>query len=59
MTSGWIIFLEILLVLGLAIGWGVREIRGLDRLKREREAREKAEAMSRAGTGGPAGDGSA
>ncbi|MFM9861246.1 hypothetical protein RUR49_22540 [Pseudoxanthobacter sp. M-2] len=52
MTSGWIIFLEILLVLGLAIGWGVHEIRGLNRLKREREAREKAEAASR-----PAGDG--
>ena len=57
MTSGWIIFLEILLVLGLAIGWGVHEIRGLDRLKREREAREKAEARSRAGSGGLGGDG--
>ena len=39
-------------MLGLAIGWGVHEIRGLNRLKREREAREKAEAASR-----PAGDG--
>lgn len=41
MTSGWIILLEILLVLGLAIGWGVFELRTLNRLKREREARER------------------
>lgn len=41
MSSGWIILLEILLVLGLAIGWGVHELRTLSRLKREREARER------------------
>jgi hypothetical protein len=57
MTSGWIIFLEILLVLGLAIGWGVHEIRGLNRLKREREAREKAEGASAPAVPGPTGDG--
>ncbi len=56
MTSGWIIFLEILLVLGLAIGWGVHEIRGLNRLKREREAREKAEGGAPVSPG-PSGDG--
>jgi hypothetical protein len=60
MTSGWIIFLEILLVLGLAIGWGVHEIRGLNRLKREREAREKSEGGATAPAApGPTGDGSA
>jgi hypothetical protein len=58
MTSGWIIFLEILLVLGLAIGWGVHEIRGLNRLKRERKAREKAAGgASAAAAPGPTGDG--
>jgi hypothetical protein len=31
MSSGWIILLEILLVLGLAIGWGVHELRTLNR----------------------------
>lgn len=41
MSSGWIILLEILLVLGLAIGWGVYELRSLNRLQREREARER------------------
>lgn len=41
MTSGWIIFFEIMIVLGVAIGWGVYEIRGLNRLKRERETRER------------------
>lgn len=43
MSSGWMLLLEMLLVLGVAIGWGVHELRTLNRLKREREARERAE----------------
>jgi hypothetical protein len=40
-SSGVIIFLEITLVLGLALVFGVREIRNLRRFDRERAARAK------------------
>jgi len=40
-SSGVIIFLEIALVLGLALVFGVREIRNLRRFDRERAARGK------------------
>jgi hypothetical protein len=43
-SSGVIIFLEILLVLGLALVFGVRELRNLRRFDRERAARNKADA---------------
>ncbi len=44
MNSGWIIFLEISLVLGLAFFFGVRELVNLRRYDRERAARAKAAA---------------
>ena len=43
MSSGWIIFLELSLVLGLALFFGMRELRNLrkyDRDRKEREGRE-------------------
>ncbi len=43
MTSGWIIFFEITLVLGLALVFGVREIANLRRFNRERAAKAAAE----------------
>lgn len=46
MSSGVIIFLEISLVLGLCLVFGVRELRNLRRYDRERAARNKAEADS-------------
>ena len=44
MSSGVIIFLEISLVLGFALVFGVRELRNLRRYDRERAARNKEEA---------------
>lgn len=44
MSSGVIIFLEISLVLGFALVFGIREIINLRRFDRERAARNKAEA---------------
>ena len=44
MSSGVIIFLEISLVLGFALVFGVREIRNLRRYDRERAARNNADA---------------
>ncbi len=44
MSSGVIIFLEISLVLGLALVFGVREVLNMRRYDRERAARSKAEA---------------
>lgn len=44
MSSGVIIFLEISLVLGFALVFGVREIINLRRFDRDRAARNKAEA---------------
>ena len=44
MSSGIIIFLEISLVLGLALVFGVREIVNLRKYDRERDAKNKAEA---------------
>ena len=44
MSSGVIIFLEISLVLGLCLVFGVRELRNLRRYDRERAERNKAEA---------------
>jgi hypothetical protein len=46
MSSGVIIFLEVSLVLGLALVFGVRELRNLRRYDRERAARNKAAAES-------------
>lgn len=43
MSSGVIIFLEISLVLGLCLVFGIRELRNLRRYDRERAARNKAE----------------
>ncbi len=43
MSSGVIIFLEISLVLGFALIFGVREIVNLRKFDRERAARNKAE----------------
>jgi hypothetical protein len=47
MSSGVIIFFEISLVLGLALVFGVRELRNLRRYDRERAARNKAEEEAR------------
>lgn len=44
MSSGVIIFLEISLVLGLALFFGVREIRNMRRYDRERAERNRTEA---------------
>lgn len=46
MSSGVIIFLEISLVLGLALFFGFRELRNLRRYDRERAAREKDAASA-------------
>ncbi len=46
MSSGVIIFLEISLVLGLALFFGFRELRNLRRYDRERAAREKEAAST-------------
>jgi hypothetical protein len=43
-SSGVIIFLEITLVLGFALFFGIRELRNLRRYDRERDARNRAEA---------------
>jgi len=43
-SSGVIVFLELSLVLGLALVFGVREFRNLRRYDREREARNRQEA---------------
>jgi hypothetical protein len=47
MSSGWVIAVEIVLVLGVAIGWGWRELRALDRLKAERERKAREDAHGR------------
>lgn len=39
MTSGWIVALELSLVLVVALAFAVRELRIVGRLRREREAR--------------------
>ena len=46
MSSGLIIFFELSLVLGLALIFGIREIRNLRRFDRERAARNKAEGLA-------------
>lgn len=40
MSSGWIIFLELSLVLGLALFFGIRELRNLRKYDRDRKDRE-------------------
>lgn len=47
MSSGVIIFLEIALVLGFALVFGVREIVNLRRFDRERAAKNRAEEEAR------------
>jgi hypothetical protein len=47
MSSGVIIFFEISLVLGLALVFGVRELRNLRRYDRERAARKAAQEVKR------------
>ena len=42
MSSGWIIFFEISLVLGLCLFFGIQQIREVNRLEREREAKKAA-----------------
>lgn len=50
MTSGWIIFFEISIVLGFALMFGVREIVNLRRFDRERAAKaEREKAATRSG----------
>jgi hypothetical protein len=44
MSSGLIIFLELSLVLGLALFFGIRELRNLRRYDRERAEKAKREA---------------
>lgn len=44
MSSGVIIFLEISLVLGLCLVFGIRELANLRRYDRERAERNKADA---------------
>lgn len=44
MSSGLIIFLELSLVLGLALFFGIRELRNLRRYDRERAGKAKREA---------------
>ena len=46
MSSGVIIFLEISLVLGLALFFGIRELVNLRRYDRERAAKNAAEKTS-------------
>lgn len=58
MNSGVIIFFEITLVLGLALVFGIRELRNLRRYDRERAARnleEQSRARSAADAGHPEG----
>lgn len=56
MSSGVIIFLEISLVLGLALFFGVRELRNLRRFERERLRKaEEARQLEAEGGEGPAG----
>ena len=43
MQSGWLIALELALVLGLILFFGLRELRSLKRLREEREARKQAD----------------
>jgi hypothetical protein len=38
------ILIEVVLVLGVAVGWGILELRSLDRAKKRREAAERAKA---------------
>jgi hypothetical protein len=45
MSSGVIIFLEISLVLGLALIFGVREVVNMRRYNRQRDARHKADSQ--------------
>ncbi|MFN4271885.1 MAG: hypothetical protein ACK4F5_03680 [Aliihoeflea sp.] len=45
MSSGLIIFLELSLVLGLALFFGIRELRNLRRYDRERAEKAKREAQ--------------
>ncbi len=41
MTSGWIVAAEIAITLVVCLGWAFRELRGLKRLREERERREQ------------------
>ncbi len=43
MSSGWIIFFEIALVLGLCLFFAIHQIREVNRLQREREAKKAEE----------------
>jgi hypothetical protein len=44
--KGWLIFIELFVVLGFALGWGVLELVALrmDRRKREQAGSEKAKS---------------
>lgn len=51
MSSGVIIFLELALVLGLALLFGIRELRNLRRFDRERAERASRETKRTDGEG--------
>ncbi|MDN2581100.1 hypothetical protein [Aquibium sp. ELW1220] len=53
MSSGYIILFELVLVLGLALVFGVRELRNLRRFDRERAERNRL-AAGQAGNGADA-----
>ncbi|WP_187972603.1 hypothetical protein [Aquibium microcysteis] len=57
MSSGYIILFELVLVLGLALVFGVRELRNLRRFDRERAERNRqAAATARRAEDGQGGD---
>jgi len=53
MSSGYIILFELVLVLGLALVFGVRELRNLRRFDRERAERNRHPADGSGGGGDP------
>lgn len=55
MSSGVIVFLEIAVVLGLALVFGVRELRNLRRYDRERDERARLEKGAPPDGGPPVG----
>jgi hypothetical protein len=52
MTSGLIVFLELALVLGFALVFGIREMRNMRRYDRDRAAREAGKKDAEGDRGG-------
>jgi hypothetical protein len=50
MDSGLLAFMEVFIILGFALGWGVLELVGL---RMDRRRRELAEAATKVGEGPP------